>query len=310
MPVTPHSIEVFFSTTETPIQAVDEELFAKKNISLSVLREDLLHEHISGNKFRKLKHQLIEAARNKIETLISFGGAYSNHLVALAYAGKQFGFRTIAVVRGDELQHKPLNPSLVFCRDCGMQLNFVSREQYRQKEQGDIITELKKVYPNSLIIPEGGTNMLAVQGCAEILTEKHLHFDVIACSVGTGGTIAGIISAAKDHQTIIGFSALKGDFLLDTVNKLISSSKAQWQITDEYSFGGYAKTPLVLMDFIDRFYQQHKLLLEPIYTGKMLFGIYDLVDRDYFSPGTKILAIHSGGLQGWKGFEHKMLYIS
>ncbi|MDT8347904.1 MAG: pyridoxal-phosphate dependent enzyme, partial [Flavobacteriaceae bacterium] len=290
-------------TTETPIQSVEEHMFIKKNINLSVLREDVLHEHISGNKFRKLKYQLIEAAQSEVDTLISFGGAFSNHLVALAYAGKRFGFKTIGVVRGDELKGKPLNPSLKFCSECGMQLEFVPREVYRQKEQADQVVTLKLAHPNAIIIPEGGTNRLAVKGCAELLTAGHHNYDVITCAVGTGGTIAGLITAAEKYQTILGFSALKGDFLSDQVSTLITEPSTNWHITDAYAFGGYAKTSPRLMAFIRQFHERHELLLEPIYTGKMFFGIYDLIQQGYFSTGTKILAVHSGGLQSWGGFE-------
>jgi 1-aminocyclopropane-1-carboxylate deaminase len=306
-------------------------------ISLEIKREDLLHPFISGNKFRKLKYNLLQAKAENQETVLTFGGAYSNHSAAVAFAGKEQGFKTIGVIRGDELGDKIAeNPTLKFAQECGMQFEFVTREDYRHKTEPDFITNLQQKFGSFYLVPEGGTNEYAVKGCEEILTEEDAKFDFVCCAVGTGGTISGIINSALPHQKVLGFPALKGDFLKNVtpMNKFSSNLNEKgvcfacslslesddlrqistfseeirrfahnenWGLITDYHFGGYGKVNEELIQFINRFYKQTNIPLDPIYTGKMVFGVMDLIQKNYFSANSKILLIHTGGLQGIQG---------
>ncbi|WP_410210900.1 1-aminocyclopropane-1-carboxylate deaminase/D-cysteine desulfhydrase [Aquirhabdus sp.] len=273
-------------------------IYRPHHIQLHLKREDLLHPTISGNKFRKLKYNLIEAREQGHTTLLTFGGAYSNHIAAVATAGQEYGFQTIGIIRGEELIDKIAdNPTLAQALANGMQLHFVSRTDYRRKTDTNFLENLRTQMGDFYLIPEGGTNQLAVQGCEEILTEQdRADFDVICCAVGTGGTIAGIINSSGDQQKVLGFPALKGDFLFDEIKQW--TTRTNWDLCLDYHFGGYAKTTPELLTFIHDFQRQTQIELEPIYTGKMLFGIFDLIERCYFPAHSKILAIHTGGLQG------------
>jgi 1-aminocyclopropane-1-carboxylate deaminase len=269
-------------------------------ISLEIKREDLLHPFISGNKFRKLKYNLLQAKAENQETVLTFGGAYSNHIAAVAYAGKEQGFKTIGVIRGEELGDKiEENPTLKFAQECGMQFEFVTREAYRFKTEVDFITNLQQKFGSFFLVPEGGTNEYAIKGCEEILTEEDATFDFICCAVGTGGTISGIINSALPHQKILGFPALKGDFLKEEIRKFAVNEN--WELITDYHFGGYGKINNELIQFINQFYLQTQLPLDPIYTGKMVFGVIDLIQKNYFPNNAKILLIHTGGLQGIQG---------
>jgi len=257
-----------FEIENIPIQEVT--LNFATDVRLFVKREDLIHPFVSGNKYRKLKFNLAEAKKQNQDTLLTFGGAFSNHIAAVAAAGKLHGFKTIGVIRGEELISKiDSNPTLKFAQQNGMQFHFISRQAYREKTSEACTTQLKQTFGRFYSIPEGGTNDLAVKGCAEIITENERDFDTICCAVGTGGTIAGICEGAHAHQQILGFPALKGDFL-------------------------------------HQFKQQTNIPLDPIYTGKMLFGIIDLIKNGHFGKQNRILAIHSGGLQGIAGMNQKL----
>ncbi len=270
------------------------------NISLYIKREDLLHPIISGNKFRKLKYNLEEAKNQKQKVLLTFGGAFSNHIVAVAGAGETFGFETIGIIRGEELHDKvEENPSLVQAQQLGMKLIFVSREEYRLKETTDYIEKLQNDFGDFYLLPEGGTNALAIKGCEEILSDSDSEFTHICCSIGTGGTITGIINSSVNNQNIIGFSSLKGDFLQNDIAKF--ANKENWSVNCDYHFGGYGKVTDELIDFINSFYLEYDIRLDPIYTGKMMFGIINLIKNNHFPPNSKILAIHTGGLQGIAG---------
>ncbi|WP_394853509.1 1-aminocyclopropane-1-carboxylate deaminase/D-cysteine desulfhydrase [Flavobacterium capsici] len=270
------------------------------SISLFIKREDLLHPYISGNKFRKLKFNILEAKRNNKDTLLTFGGAFSNHILAVAAAGKENNFKTIGVIRGDELASKiNQNPTLKKAQEFGMIFEFVSREIYRNKENDSFHFDLKNKYGDFYLIPEGGTNEFAVRGCEEILTSDDDSFDFICCSVGTGGTISGIINCSKPCQKVLGFPALKGDFLQEDIRKFANGNN--WEIISDYHFGGYAKVNNELVDFINDFNEKYKVPLDPIYTGKMVYGVLDLIKNDFFPKNSKILLIHTGGLQGIKG---------
>lgn len=266
-------------------------------IELYIKREDVLHNEISGNKFRKLKYNLIEAKELGFTKLLTFGGAYSNHIAAVAAAGRDYGFETIGVIRGDELQEKYLeNPTLKKAFENGMQFSFVSRTQYRDKTNADFLAELKQQFGDFYLIPEGGTNELAVKGCEEILTTDDDLFDFICCAVGTGGTISGIINSLQPHQKALGFPALKGDFLFDEIRKYAKNDR--WDLITDYHFGGYAKINEQLKQFMDQFYKKYLITLDPVYTSKLTFGVIDLISKGYFKPYSKILLIHTGGLQG------------
>jgi 1-aminocyclopropane-1-carboxylate deaminase len=269
-------------------------------ISLEIKREDLLHPFISGNKFRKLKYNLLQAKAENKGTVLTFGGAYSNHIAAVAYAGKEQGFKTIGVIRGDELGDKIAeNPTLQFAQECGMQFEFVTREAYRLKTEPDFIANLQQKFGSFYLVPEGGTNEYAIKGCEEILTEEDTKFDYVCCAVGTGGTISGIINSALPHQKVLGFPALKGDFLKDEIRKFAANEN--WELITDYHFGGYGKVNEELIQFINQFYKQTQVPLDPIYTGKMVFGVIDLIQKNYFPHNAKILLIHTGGLQGIQG---------
>ncbi|MBC8756680.1 1-aminocyclopropane-1-carboxylate deaminase/D-cysteine desulfhydrase [Kordia sp. YSTF-M3] len=292
-----------FQTENIPIQEI--KLDFDTSIRLFIKREDLIHPFVSGNKFRKLTYNLAEAKKEKQHTLLTFGGAFSNHIAAVAAAGKLHGFKTIGIIRGEELVDKvDSNPTLRFAKENGMKFKFVTREKYREKTTSDFFAQLTQEFGRFYSIPEGGTNDLAVKGCAEIIAESAQDFDTICCAVGTGGTIAGICHGAFSHQHILGFPALKGDFLQKEIEQFVS--KDNWELITTYHFGGYGKVTDELIQFINRFKQQTGIPLDPIYTGKMLFGIIDLIKKGHFAKQNRILAIHSGGLQGIAGMNQKL----
>lgn len=288
------------------MNVITQEILLKNtSVKLFIRREDLIHPFVSGNKFRKLKYNLLEAKNQKKTTLLTFGGAFSNHIAATAFAGKQNGFKTIGIIRGDELASKiNENPTLKFAQENGMVFEFVSREAYRLKELNDFIEDLKNNYGDFYVIPEGGTNDLAVKGCEEILKEEDSFFDFICSSIGTGGTISGIINSTLPHQKVLGFPSLKGDFLQKDIRKF--ANKENWTLISDYHFGGYGKVSRELIDFINSFYQENDIPLDPIYTGKMVFGVIDLIHQGYFPENSKILMIHTGGLQGIQGMNLKL----
>lgn len=295
----------------TKNQQIHLPILEENKIDLFIKREDLIHPFVSGNKFRKLKYNLKEAQKFKKKSLLTFGGAFSNHIVATAIAGKLMGFRTFGIIRGQELGTnltKTLkeNATLREAHANGMTFQFISREVYRQKSSSDFIEAMKRKWGNFYLIPEGGTNSLAISGCEEILTKEDSKFDYICSSVGTGGTISGLINSAKKHQKTIGFSALKGSFLKNEINQFVKTNK-NWSLQNEYHFGGYAKYNEALIRFINTFKKETTVQLDPIYTGKMMFGIFDLLKKDKFKKGCKILAIHTGGIQGIEGFNQKLI---
>ena len=274
-------------------------------VSLFVKREDRIHKYISGNKYRKLKYNLLEASRLKKQGLLTFGGAYSNHIAAVAAVGNAYGFSSVGVIRGEELGNKvDSNPTLRYARDCGMHLEFVRREAYRRKNDPDFQKELLSHFDDYYLIPEGGTNTLAVKGCEEILTNEDTVFDYITACVGTGGTLAGLINSSKEHQQVLGFPALKGDFLKEDIRKF--ALKDNWQLITGYECGGYARVTRELIAEMNAFYRETGILTDPVYTGKMITGILDLLKKGYFKKGSRILVIHTGGLQGIAGMNAKL----
>ena len=272
-------------------------------IELQIKREDTLHPFISGNKYRKLKYNLEAALQQKQQSLLTFGGAFSNHIAAVAYAGKISKLKTIGIIRGEELKEK-INPTLKFAKDCGMQLHFVTRSDYKLKDISDFQENLVQKFGNFFLIPEGGTNELAVKGCEEILEETDKSFDLICSCVGTGGTIAGLINSSHPHQKILGFSALNHEKLSLDINTFVYQNN--WEILNNFTFGGYAKITDKLLEFINDFKKKYNIKLDPIYTGKMMYGVIQLIKEGYFLPQTKILCIHTGGLQGIAGMNERL----
>ena len=280
----------------SPVEEIFDPLFDEKQVRLFVKRDDMIHPFISGNKWRKLKYAL-QAARNENKSrLITFGGAYSNHLVATACAGAKFGFQTTGIVRGEPVN----NPSLMLCKLFGMNLQFVSREAY--KDKGKLSEEYGKSQEDAYFIPEGGAGEAAVRGCSELVEELPETYQHIFCAAGTGTTAAGILAGLKQRQLSSQLHVVpvlkNGGFLEAEIAKLVASETQQLQLHLDYHFGGYAKTTEQLLTFIKEFASKTGILLDQVYTGKMLFAIYDLVNQDHFAPGTKILAIHTGGLMG------------
>ncbi|PKH50631.1 1-aminocyclopropane-1-carboxylate deaminase [Tenacibaculum sp. Bg11-29] len=298
--------QVFVTKNEQIFLPILEE----KKVALFVKREDEIHPFVSGNKFRKLKYNIAKAKSLQKKTLLTFGGAFSNHIVATAVAGSLSGFKTIGIIRGDELGKdvaKTLasNATLREANKSGMQFKFVSREKYRNKTSEYFINELKEEFGDFYLVPEGGTNDLAIKGCEEILIEEDNKFDYICCAIGTGGTISGLINSAKTHQNIIGFPALKGDFLTKEIQQL-ATKKDNWCLDTTYHFGGYGKYNTDLIRFINELKEQTGLSVDPIYTGKMMFGILDKIARNEFPENSKVLVIHTGGLQGIAGVNEKL----
>ena len=281
--------------------SINQQIILPNNtVELYIKREDKIHPFVSGNKYRKLKYNLLEAKNNGFDTLLTFGGAFSNHIAAVASAGNAFGFKTIGIVRGQELGSKiSENSTLSFAKENGMQFKFVSRELYRNKTSESFLNDLKEEFGDFYLISEGGTNKLAVKGCEEILNTEDKNFDYICCAVGTGGTISGLINCSKPSQQVLGFPALKGDFLKEDISKF--ASQTNWKLITDYHFGGYAKINEELVTFINQFKIDNQVSLDPVYTGKMLFGIMDLINKNHFPKGSKILVIHTGGLQGVEG---------
>jgi 1-aminocyclopropane-1-carboxylate deaminase len=288
-------------TLPTPLTQILNETLERTGVKVFVKRDDLIHPTISGNKWRKLKYSLIDANKADFNALLTFGGAYSNHLAATAAGGKLFGFKTTGIVRGED-HGLSSTPTLQFCRDQGMHLHFVSRQEYKQRHLPDYVEALAEIFPGAYVIPEGGTTGLALPGMGEMVAEVReqlgcfpTHFAVAS---GTGGTAAGILAAGQD---VLAFSTLKGGaFLEQEIAQLLSGlqSAGALSLITEYHFGGYAKWTQGLLDFILEFKQQHEIQLEQVYTAKMFYGLFDLISKGHFLPGTTIVAVHTGGLQG------------
>ena len=287
--------------SETPIQLIQSAFLSKARIKLLVKREDLNHPFVGGNKWWKLKYNLEEARRTSCQMLLTFGGAYSNHIYATAAAARVCGVESIGIIRGEE--RLPLNSTLAFASGQGMQLHYVSREAYRKKAEPEFIENLKKKFGDFYLIPEGGTNRWAIKGCAEWAQQlREIKFDCLCLPVGTGGTIAGLVSGLSGRN-VVGFAALKNaDFLSDEVRSLVLDYTGKefpnWRIETQYHFGGYAKSNKELQDFIQSFEQENGIALDQVYTGKMMFGILDSIRQNKFDRETTILALHTGGLQG------------
>ena len=285
--------------------SIDLPILKENGVLLTVKREELLFPEISGNKYRKLKYNLEAAKAAKQQTLLTFGGGFSNHIAATAFAGKIHGFKTIGVIRGEELSSKPLNPTLSQAVANGMQLHFISRAAYRTKEQDTFLKSLHAAFGDFYLLPEGGTNALAVKGCGEIINILDKPYSHLAAAVGTGGTLAGISNGAFPGQEVIGFPALKGDFLQKDICNFTQANN--WRLQTGYEFGGYAKINAALVAFVNEFYEKTGVALDPVYTAKAVYGIVDMATKGFFPPSSHILMIHTGGLQAKAGMNEKLM---
>lgn len=282
----------------SPIQEIYTPLLEEKKVRLFIKREDLIHPVVSGNKWRKLKYNLLTAKEVGHTSILSFGGAYSNHIHALAGASNALGLNSIGIIRGEA--SFPLNATLAYAQSCGMELHFISREDYKKKTTPEFLTSLEERFGKFYSIPEGGYNTEGRNGCMEITKEITIDYDVLCCACGTGTTLSGIIASLPEGKKAIGFPALKGGaFLYEEINALLlSQNTANWHLETDYHFGGYGKWNHELLDFIADFRETHGIQLDQVYTGKLLFGLVDLIRKDFFKERTSIVALHTGGLQG------------
>jgi 1-aminocyclopropane-1-carboxylate deaminase/D-cysteine desulfhydrase-like pyridoxal-dependent ACC family enzyme len=296
-----------FKTDESPIIQEIKPRQNPNNVRLFVKREDLLHPVISGNKWRKLKYNIMAAREANETTLLTFGGAYSNHIHAVAGAAQDYGFESIGIIRGEE--HLPLNPTLQEAEQMGMRLHYLDRTTYRQKDTNDVIERLREEQGGFYLIPEGGTNELALKGAAEIVENIETDYDYFCVACGTGGTAAGIITGLDGKSTTIGFSVLKGDFHQEEIKNWLRITNheglSKWSINTNCHFGGYAKFDQRLIEFINKFKAAYDIQLDPIYTGKLFYGLIEMISAGKFPLNSRVLAIHTGGLQGIKGFNQR-----
>jgi 1-aminocyclopropane-1-carboxylate deaminase len=295
----------------SPIQEVASERLCSRGVRLWVKRDDLLHHEISGNKWRKLKYNLAQARLLNCSSLITFGGAYSNHLAAVAAAGKAYGFATHGIVRGECLF--PLNPTLHFADNCGMTLHFLNRTAYRETDSACLLANLGIDSTDAFVIPSGGANEFGLRGCVEIVGEVSAQLDclpdywVTAC--GTGTTLAGLITGLNSREKALGISVLKGGFLATEVRNHLDligqADLTNWEVIEGFHVGGYAKFDSSLIEFINGFHAETGIPLDPIYTGKACAAIHQLAESGYFGSGKTVLFLHTGGLQGIAGFNQR-----
>ncbi len=307
-----HQLNHLFNHEPSPIEQIKASWAEQAGVALYIKRDELLRMGsglaLCGNKWRKLKYNLLAAESQGLSRLLTFGGAYSNHIAAVAAAGQAFGFDTVGIIRGE--QPEILNPTLQMAISCGMQLVYVSRAQYRLRHDAGWQEQLLREYGPFYLLPEGGTNDLALKGAAELARETEQQqgsFDYYCLSAGTGGTMAGLIQGCAPGTTVLGFSALKGSFLQKEVSKLLGEGQegVAWEVINHYHFGGYAKHQEPLLRYIRNFYQAYGIPLDPIYTGKMLYGLQQEIEQGRFPAGSRILALHTGGLQGILGFNER-----
>lgn len=275
------------------------EIPLNKNVKLFIKREDLINSQISGNKYWKLFFNINQYLEKNPENpnIITFGGAFSNHIAAVSAVGRMLNIPSLGIIRGEELQNKWRdNPTLVFAEKNGMNFRFVTREEYRDKEK--LTQSLQKEFPEALIVPEGGTNEDAVNGVKMMLNDETKDFDYLCTAVGTGGTIAGILKFCEDNQKVIGFKVVNDSSLENKIFEL--TLKRNFDLIDS-SFGGYGKIKDENIRFINGFKERYGIPLEPIYTGKMMQRIFELIDEGYFPENSRVLCFHTGGLQGIEG---------
>ena len=285
----------------TPLQVLHDDVLAHADVTVMVKRIDLVHPIISGNKWYKLKYNLENAQQQGCRQILSFGGAYSNHIHALAGACKAIGLDSIGVIRGE--RSSLLNDTLKFAEGCGMRLHYLNRADYRLKDSPKVIHQLQQRFGDFYLLPEGGSNALALKGVAELVDELGDDFDLLCCACGSGGTLAGLIAGLAGRKSLEGYSALKGaDFLYGDIRRLLAAGGYQdtdnWGLNLDYHFGGFAKTTPELLNFIHSFTERHDIPLEPLYTGKLFYGLYERIAQGVYPRGIRIIALHSGGMQG------------
>lgn len=313
-PMKAESAEKKIFQLPSPIERVQAKWADRAGIELWLKRDDQIHPEISGNKWRKLKYHVERMRESGVERLLTFGGAFSNHLYAVAAAGQLLDFETVGIVRGDELNSRS-NETLSHCADCGMRLKFVSREEYREKDTKAVKMELREEFGPCHIVPEGGAGFEGMNGCLEILSELPFKPDRLAVSAGTGCTASGLLAGARDMRVQVFPAHADLDQMKTDINNLLyrffydqEAASDQYRLADiqgGFHFGGFAKTPDKLIDFMRDFYSQTGIKTDPVYTGKMLYGVAELCERGYYSKGEKVIAIHTGGLQGISGWEQR-----
>lgn len=291
-------------TLPSPLERIT---FKSGDVSIWVKRDDLIHSEISGNKYRKLHLNLENLQNKEYSQIVTFGGAHSNHIDAISYLTREENIKCLAIIRGE--QPTILSPTLTRARNAGVELRFVSRLEYQQRNEPEYLDTLQKEHPHAYIIPEGGANDFGVAGCENIITEcqEQIDFDYISIDCGTGATLAGMVRALKPYQKAIGVQVLKGqDFISAEVHRFNPNKTFNnFSIWTDYHFGGYAKYEDELIDFMQSFYQKTGIKLDPVYTGKQFFAVFDQINKGYFPKGSRIVLTHSGGLQGIKGFEER-----
>lgn len=287
----------------TDLTKIESNFLHQKQVELFIKRDDMIHNVISGNKWRKLKYNLQAAKSNGDNTILSYGGAYSNHLHALSYACRQMGFNSIGIVRGVKDQEK--NSTLSFCKENNMRLYYLDRSSYRlNKNSKNILRELNQNINQCYMLPEGGNNILGVKGCEEILLETDNKYDYVCCPVGTGCTAAGLIRTMSAHTKFLGFGPFKKVFEQKQNIKQLCNSKSydNWDVIADDHFGGFGRIDDNLIKFVQKFKLDYNVELDMIYMGKLFYSLFKLIEQDFFSQNTKILILHTGGLQGLKGF--------
>lgn len=300
-----------------PMEDIHLDVLDEAGVQLSLLREDESHPLFGGNKLRKLKYNLIKAQSEGRDTILTFGGVWSNHIYATAAAAKEFGFKSIGIIRGEDPPGS--TATLEFARSCGMQLHFVTRAEYREKEEDFFKAWLREQFGSFHLVPEGGSNYLGVNGCVEIMSKQTRPFDTVAIACGTGSTLAGVLLGMGPHQRLVGFPAVgEGEHLIERIISQLywflgdadtaNEYRSQFQLKPEYAMGGFGKTNDELISFMRDFYEQTNVKLDPLYTAKMMFGLIDLIKKGRFVPGHRILAIHTGGHQGTVGIERRLGY--
>lgn len=290
-------------TEVSPVHKVQTEFLLSSNVKLDIKRDDLIHPSISGNKWRKLKYNLLAASNDNCDGIITYGGAFSNHIYATAAACREFGFQSVGIIRGE---YDPRNPTLQFAKSCGMDLKFVDRSSYREKENSISIKEILNQYPDFLVIPEGGSNELSENGLKELSFEiNELNHDVILVSAGTGATASGILNHLSEDKKLWVFSSLKSCYLKEEILDRVPAKKAK-QLTffSDYHWGGYGKSPANLIQFMNSFTRESKVPIDPIYNGKLIYGFSDMIRNEMIAINKSYLWIHTGGLQGISAYNY------